>query len=174
MNITIMEFKNKFLPSGKEVTLPWQEFLKHLQVFDVRVEKTGRCFSPTIYKPGTSRANANVVSMTALVGDFEHTVHWDVVFPLLERWEYVMHTTFSHTLADPHYRIILPFVVPVDAQAWVEWVKASVDRQIFKDLNDKVAKDPSRFYYYATARPEAQYYAAHHVGEFLDVTKIGE
>src|SRR3954464_7544348 len=57
-------------PSLREVTLDQLRTL--LGTHERRRDKDGRGWSGATYKPGTTRANANVVEWSVAAGDFDH------------------------------------------------------------------------------------------------------
>jgi hypothetical protein len=119
-------------------------------------------WAPTLY--GVQyRKDENVVSIGAAVLDFDHvTPDWS----LLEPYEYVGHTSFSHTADDPHWRVILPLVEPIPADQWEEawgrihfWLGPTVDDS---------CSNPSRAYFNPSCPKGATPEAIHHDGRALD------
>src|SRR5215208_3957360 len=79
--------------------MSWPALASWLQNHEEGAEKEEmRLSSPTLYNENQKRNNPNVISLWALVFDF------DVLGPEWERlepWEYVAHTTYSHTFGNP-------------------------------------------------------------------------
>ncbi|MGI8424173.1 MAG: hypothetical protein ACR2NO_08715, partial [Chloroflexota bacterium] len=138
----------------RPVRLAWSEIAQRLTVFDERTEKDGAGYSPAIYRPGTTRKNEHVEAITAAVLDIDHdTPAWE----LFEGFEFVAHTTFSHTADDPHWRLILPLARPVSAEEWPD-VWERVRFRLCPNADD-ACKDVARFYW----KPAHQPGAAHDV-----------
>ena len=105
------------------------------------VKKNLPCWSPALYKPGEKRANGNVVSVTALVYDFDHaTASPQTLIDGLKKRNhaFALHTTWSHHPSEPRYRVILFLTRPLTPEEYpIAWAKglramgydAGVDRQ---------------------------------------------
>lgn len=114
-------------------------------------------------RPGTSRANANVVSISAFVGDVDDVPEAAFVRALdrLEARgiEYLTHSTWSHHAAFARglvrARIIVPFAAPVAAAAWgVTWPRMQA---FVGGILDPSCRDVSRAYFaYSTPREGAE------------------
>ena len=70
----------------------------------VTPDKLGtKCFSPVVYRPGTTRALKNIEHVTAMVLDFDHLAAADTQHVratlLAEGWAYIAYTSFSHGTA---------------------------------------------------------------------------
>jgi hypothetical protein len=133
-------------------------------------KRQARCWSPTLYADGmTSRANAGVAEVSALVFDL------DRVPPDPKRLEgvcWIGHMTWSHTSQAPRWRVTLPLAQPVAASSWGDvWRRA---RAALCPEADPSCKDPSRQYYLpscpAGVAPETSY----HPGPLLDARTLPE
>jgi hypothetical protein len=63
-------------------------------------------------------------------------------------WPHIVHTTWSHSLALPKFRVVVPLQVPVAAALWArcwKWAEAFAGWAI-----DESCKDPSRIYFQPT------------------------
>src|SRR5215208_2913405 len=90
------------------VTGTWPELVDLLSVHERREDKDGGGWSPAVFRPGTTRSNANAVEISCAVGDFEH------LGPdgYLERTEaldalglaYCLYSTYTSTPEDPRFR----------------------------------------------------------------------
>lgn len=160
-------FKNA-ITSGHE--LPWSKFIallrqakphvgkitldeyQRLKASD-RVEdqrraaqdKDGAWFSMVKYREGATRAAANVVSVSAFVGDFDDgTVTEDVLREMLGTCAFYAVTTFSHSPACPKWRVIVPYSRPVTPDE---------HKRVFEYFGqllpalDRSTSDPSRLFY---------------------------
>lgn len=140
-----------------------ESFMRHVE----RVEKDGRLWSPAIYRGKASRGNAGVESISAAVGDFDSGIGFDEVEDGLSAYEYVVHSTHSHTAEKPKFRVIIPFVKPIPSKDWPD-LKSRIDEHIFKGANDPGASDAARIYYTPSCPPQAPRFTKYHEGDFLD------
>jgi|GEM_PF-2119835 len=151
----------------RPVSLLWPEVARRLTAFEVRTEKDGAGYSPAIYRQGATRSNDAVEALTAAVLDVDHdTPAWD----LLEGLEYVAHTTFSHTPDGPHWRIVLPFMRPVSAEAW-PGVWERIKHRLCPNADD-ACKDVARFYWKPAHRPGAAHDTRIGIGSVLDPDQL--
>lgn len=145
--------------------LDWDDLAERLTTFFERDRKDGPGWSPATYIDGASRGNESVIALTAAVIDIDgDTPEWG----LLDAFEYVAHTTYSHMEEedDPHWRIVLPFSRPVPRSEWKEtWRKIQF---WLAPAADEACKDEARFYWWPTCKPNAPRDARHHRGAFLD------
>jgi len=133
-------------------------------------KRLARCWSPTLYAEGhTSRANAGVASVSALVFDM------DKVPPDPERLAgvyWIGHTTWSHKPETPKWRVVVPLAEPVPATSWRDvWRRA---RAALCPEADPSCKDPSRQYYVPSHPPGVTPSTSHHAGPLLDVAILPE
>lgn len=162
-SIPIAEFQNLTATMPASVGMEWDALVSRLTTFSERDHKDGPGWSPVIYEDDKSRGNENVLGITAAVADIDHDEpEWE----LLNAFEYVAHTTYSHTEADPHWRVILPFSKPVRRGRWKDtWRKLQF---WLAPSADEACKDESRFYWWPTCQPGAPRDVKHHQGRFLD------
>lgn len=165
--ISIAEFQNLRATIPAASGLEWDDLVLRLTTFVERDEKDGPGWSPVIYDDDATRGNENVLGLTAAVIDIDHD---EPEWGLLESFEYVAHTTFSHTEDDPHWRVILPFSKPVSRTRWRDtWRKIQF---WLAPAADEACKDESRFYWWPTCKPEALREARHHPGALLDPSTL--
>jgi len=161
--LTLVTFRN--LTSTRPAqsgTIAWPALAARLGGHVERQTKDGPGWSPTLYKPGTTRANENVLKLSALVFDFDHC---EPPWVLLAPYEYVASTTFSHREDDPHWRVVLPLSSQVASDEWEEfWEQA---RQHLAPNADESCKDVSRFYYWPAHPPGAPYDVRQNDGDVL-------
>ncbi|CAE6747697.1 DUF5906 domain-containing protein [Paraburkholderia domus] len=120
-------------------------------------------FSPVRFKPGTTRADINVVALSCLVLDLDD-VPLDAIRGAISQYEWVAHSTHSHTPARHCSRVILPLMRDVFPAEWSRfWLAAS--RELTGGLADKACKDLSRFYYLPSVHPERASDAFHEHNE---------
>lgn len=162
-DISIAEFQNLTATLPRTAGLEWGDLAARLTTFSERETKDGPGWSPVIYEDDTTRGNENVLGITAAVIDIDHD---DPEWGLLDAFEYVAHTTYSHTDQDHHWRVILPFSKPVRRSKWKDtWRKIQF---WLAPGADEACKDESRFYWWPTRQPGAPHEARHHQGALLD------
>lgn len=162
-SVPIVEFVRLAATAPSASGLEWDALAARLTTFSERSQKDGPGWSPVIYADGASRGNDNVLSITAAVIDIDHE---EPDWPLLNAFEYVAHTTYSHTSDDPHWRVIVPFSHPVQRADWRRtWRKIQF---WLAPAADEACKDESRFYWWPTCQPGAPREVRHHEGQFLD------
>ncbi|HZN68332.1 MAG TPA: hypothetical protein VFB66_23805 [Tepidisphaeraceae bacterium] len=152
--------------------MSWPALASWLQVHQECADKEAvGLWSPTQYNQNQKRKNENVISLCALVFDFDgREPEWQ----RLEPYEYVAHTTFSHGFGDPekdkppapYWRVILPTAVPVLADQWeAVWGPA---HYALAPSADAACGDVSRAYFNPSCRPGGPREARHHPGRLLD------
>lgn len=160
--VSIAEFQRKDANRPRAAGPEWEELANRLTTFSERTEKDGPGWSPVIYAAGTTRGNDNVRELTAAVIDIDGD---EPEWGLLDAFEYVAHTTFSHTEDDPHWRVILPFSYAVPKAEWKEtWRRIQF---WLAPAADEACKDEARFYWWPTCQPGAPRDARHHRGSLL-------
>lgn len=141
---------------------------------EIRKEKDGPLFSPTVYPAGKTRANAHVVALTLAVGDFDrgdispeavrdHLTHLGVAF-----WIYATH---SSTPDCPKFRAVVLLSQPVPAVRWGEVWPALV-RDLFLGAVDLGTRDAARVFYLPSAPPGSTPLAYQGDGVAFDWTKL--
>ncbi len=123
-------------------------------------------WAPAGFLPGETRRSESVVEVSCLVLDYdsgdpsEALAHWCGVFAIL-------HSTWSNTLAAPHFRVVIPLACAVPAASW-RWVWTWATARA--PGADRRCCDPGRIYF-LPARPtlDAPYFAHVQRGALLDV-----
>ncbi len=158
-------------PAVRQRTVDLDDLVVMLATFDEIVDKReARCWSPTLYANGaTSRANAGVAAVSALVFDL------DRVPPdpeLLAGVCWIGHTTWSHRTEAPRWRVVVPLAEPVPASSWGDvWRRA---RATLCPEADPSCKDSSRQYYLPSHPPGVAPEASHHDGPLLNPSTLPE
>ena len=148
-------------PRVRELT--WDELTDRLSKHEERRQKDGPGWSPTVYRPGATRAKRGVVSVTALALDFDHT---EPPWLKLDRFSYVAHTTYSHADSDPRWRVAIPLTRPVLSDEWPSfWARAQL---YFGATADEQCKDCSRFFYLPSCPPGGPRQTRRNDGVLLD------
>lgn len=168
--VKIAEFRNLMATTPTMAGLEWDELAARLLVFSEREHKDGPGWSPATYPAGKTRGNDDVENVTAAVIDIDHA---EPDWGLIDTFEYVAHTTFSHGQdrpGCPHWRIVLPLERPVARNDWGD---------IWKRIHfwlapgaDESCKDESRFYWWPTCKPGATRDSHWHRGIMLDPAKL--
>ena len=162
-------------PHGVRVTEPWESFCQ-------------RFVSPVIYAeklqlPGYSlatfandhRSKANVATVTALALDYDAgTTSIDEALALWSRYEGFLHTTWSHSVDRPRFRVLLRISRRITAEEHeliLPWVFAQATKA--GHAIDAKAKDPSRFWFAAgVAHADAPYSFRALTGTTLEVDVV--
>ena len=102
-------------------------------------------WSPASYTHGARRGAQGVEDVSCLVFDYDDgTGIDDAREPWLE-FPHLVHTSWSHRLEAPRFRLVLPLERPVSAEHWAAaWLHASERARGEVDLK---CKDPCRLYF---------------------------
>src|SRR5688500_5204696 len=125
--------------------IPWAELVALLTHHERRRDKDGAGWSPATYRPGKTRANANVVQWSCAVADVDHqtTADFTALRAHLDALgvAYVIHSTYSsHPPDSLALRVVVPFTRPVPAAQWADiWRRANW--YLFDGRNDPQTKD---------------------------------
>lgn len=109
-------------------------------------------WSPAIYKPGDTRAKANVDRVSCLVLDIDGGSRLEDGVRALDGVAHWGHTSWSHTEELHKYRLIIPLLEPIAGADWgIAW-RWAIER--FGHLEpDRQCSDPSRLYFLPIFRP---------------------
>lgn len=128
-------------------TLHWGELAKRLATHQEHPRKDGPMFSPATFKPGTTRANKNVESISMLVADLDGDFDWETIKQRIERYAYAAYSTYSSTADHPKLRTVMPLASPVSPDEWSDsWYRAN--EHLFLGAMDPATKAPSQAYYF--------------------------
>ena len=153
--LTVSTFESKYDKHPRRVRTTWPKLVTSLTKFRFVDDKSKvPLWCPCEFKPGTTRAKSNVLSVSCLVWDYDDgTTVEQALKPWLD-WPLAFHTSFSHTSESHKFRIVLPLAVPVPGAAWGPvW-----DHFVKKCAHppDPACKDASRMYYVPSAPLSAQ------------------
>jgi replicative DNA helicase len=169
--LAVATFKHARDNEPRQHHLSWDKLTDHLMRHQERDEKDGPLWSPTLYRPDTTRGKANVEAVSCLVLDFdkgtsptEFTRGWDT-------WAYVAHTTFQHTEEQPRWRIAFPLSAPISGAEWPAAWECLV-RHFGSGQVDSSCRDASRIYYLPACPPGAERDAWANEGRWLDVEEL--
>lgn len=114
--------------------------------------------SPAVYKPGTTRANDNVIEWAgwAAIDVDNHVFEGDLKNELHSRygnWYYICYSTASSTVAQPKFRLVFPLRRNIQ-QSEIKrfWYALNAE---FDSMGDGQTKDLSRMYYVPAQYPGA-------------------
>lgn len=136
-----------------------------------RGEKSSPLISPAIYKPGTTRANDNVIEWAgwAAIDVDDHKFEGDLKNELHRRfgsWDYVCYSTASSRVDNPKFRIVLPLTTTVPANKIRHfWYALNSE---FESIGDRQTKDLSRMYYVPAAYSNAYNFIFSNRGNFIN------
>lgn len=143
----------------------WQQFVKLLSNHVERFDKyDGYLYSPVTYKENGFRGNANVIAINAFVADLDGE-ELDDCLNILEGYEYITYTTYSHTFDEQHWHIVIPFAEPVPSHEWY-----SVWKQMHELLGitgDPQTCDPARIFFAPQHAPEAEFETIRGTGQLM-------
>jgi len=158
---------------GEVIDTTWPAFFSFLadQPPPFAGDQRHHGWSPAIFDP-PRRARENVTQVFALVLDYDKGTPIDDALRLWGEWYGCLHTSRSHTLEKPRFRVILPFkrpVTPAEYPRIWKWANA-LAREAGQEL-DQAPKDPSRFWYLPAQSP-APYVTHELTGEPIDPDPI--
>lgn len=177
--ISICKFDS--LKSIQPVTYELENLERFIEFFaftppTVKKHQRGPFFSMAIYKPGTTRAKANVEALSGLVLDFDNTEDGQLKLPefLLQLQQlkliYLYYTTWSHTEVRHRWRLILPFAKAISTNFWHE-VHARVLTLLRNPLgiDEAASRDVARMWVMPCKAADHPYEIGYEIdGEFLD------
>jgi hypothetical protein len=146
----------------------WESLASMLTTFHEHDRKEqGKLWSPTRYRDDACRrGNAGVVALGCVVFDVDGQPDWDT----LAAYQYVAHTSFSHTAESPHWRVVVPLAREVEVACWRDTLRRA--RAALCPQADASCKDPSRAYYLPAMRPGAEHASHVHDGVVLDADTL--
>jgi|GEM_PF-2298709 hypothetical protein len=165
--LTIARFRNRYDTVVRQHDATWPELGEILTRHTVRRNKDGPLWSPTLYRPDTTRGNKQVESLGLLVLDFDEGLTPEEVTPLCERWAYVIYSTHSHTPEKSKWRIVFPLARTIRGADWLPvWLRAA--HYFSSSTADPQCKEPARMYYLPSHPPGGEAFALTHEGAWLD------
>jgi hypothetical protein len=137
-------------PLGKQVELPWGEFVEYSSSFSMRSTKDGELYSLAEYEEDNiKRANSNVKQIWGAVIDYDNLNRnpTDIIDKYLNGYACCYHSTYSNQPWVKKWRLIIPFSEPVSPEKWRGVWDYIYDMLGSDEAIDKACKDPSRAYY---------------------------
>lgn len=137
--------------------------------------KASPLISPAIYKEGTTRANAHVISWAgwAAIDVDNHKFNGDLENELRTRygsWRYVCYSTASSTRALPKFRLVFDLKDHVQ-QSDIKHFWYALNSE-FDSLGDRQTKDLSRMYYVPANYAGANNFIFSNSGSAIDPTEL--
>lgn len=143
----------------------WATLKELLSMHEENAEKaSGTLWSPVTYYDNTTRGNRNVRFVEALVVDIDGA---SLEACRLDGLEWFAYSTYSHTVDDPHYHLVLPLDERVPGGLW-----RAVWLELVERLNlpaDPQTKDPARLFYLPQHAPDADFEFHEGSGRLLTV-----
>lgn len=148
------------------------ELAEALADYDFRDHKEGPLFSPTEFREGGRRCNADALRVHFGVLDFDDLSPSEIELTrrALDPFEHVWHSTYSHTPTKGRYRAVLPLSRPVEAAEWGDFWPRMADR--FGSKRDESCKELARFYYLPAAPVGSEPEYLYQPGIVLDVAEV--
>jgi hypothetical protein len=152
-------YKSLTNTSAKPANKAWQKFLTTLTTPIVSETKDIPLIGPYKLNKNLSRKNENVESVSALVFDIDQPKgnSFEDIFSLVNKFCGILHTTWSHTLEAPRYRLILTLSEPINAKDFQEVRNSFLFLNCeLGDIVDPACNDISRAYYLFSCPPERE------------------
>jgi hypothetical protein len=114
------------------------------------------------------RANRNVLSVHALVMDYDDDVEINDAMDAWDGFEMLAHTTWSHAPMSPRCRVVLPLASPIPAVVW-----SDIYREVLAEHRlpgDGQTCDQARAFYVPAAGMHDCTQVAHEEGRLLDLS----
>jgi hypothetical protein len=152
MNYYISTFPNQYQTIGKRTGVDYNNLIRGLlhPAKNENIKKFLPLWSPTTFE-GDHRLGRKAEKIWCLVYDIDDGETQFDVWKNFKQYKLIIHTSWSHTIEHPKYRLILPLRKPIPA---VDWYRAAVAAKEFWVMNaggslpDNLAlKDKARAYY---------------------------
>lgn len=131
--------------------IKWRDFYENLTYPRISESKDTWLLGPYELNSDAKRSNTNVISVTALAFDIDDSngLSFEDLVDTFSKYAGVLHTTWSHDVNNPRYRLILSLTKPILAENF----KAIRDAFLFinpelASICDKACVDISRAYYF--------------------------
>lgn len=157
-------------------SVTWKKLCKNLTSPIISPEKDCPLFGPYSLGPHKTRRNSNVVEVSLLVFDIDDSKGMSAkdIIKLVNQYDAIIHSTWTHTIENPKYRLIIRLLKPVAASEF------KTIRDTFLSLNpalesivDKACSDPSRSYYLYSYPIERSGFAEHVINDGISFDPSG-
>ena len=125
----------------------------------ITIKKDLPLWSPARFNSRTKLTNEKVDAVSLAVFDIDEGVPFEC-HQCFGEYQYIAHTSFSHTPNEHKWRLIIPFEVPIPRHLWTfVWGRL---HKFFQDTTgremDVACKDARRFYYLPNKGENYQYF----------------
>jgi putative DNA primase/helicase len=127
--------------------LSWAKLRDLLQKRDIRPDKSGHAFALHRLQAGATRSNANVETITGLVGDIDGNCDLEQLADCLQGTRHIFYSTHSHdpTAGRSKFRIVVPLSKSISPRDYGSvWTGFNA---MLSNILDPATKDPSRIFY---------------------------
>lgn len=137
--------------------------------------KASPLISPAVYKPGTTRANDNVIEWAgwAAIDVDTHVFEGnlkDELYSKFGSFHYICYSTASSTVTHPKFRLVFPLTRPVKSSEIKHfWYALNTE---FGNMGDRQTKDLSRMYYVPAQYPNANNFIFTNIGLPINPTEL--
>jgi hypothetical protein len=138
------------------------------------VKKEAPLISPATYKPGTTRANDNVVDWGgfAIVDVDDYEGEMKDIEKAYSEYKYVCYSTASSTREHPKFRLVFPLTERIDRDN-IKHFWYALNKEI-GDIADVQTKDMSRMYYVPSTYKDAYNFIFTHEGTIMNPKTVME
>ena len=167
-NLHVSFFKDIKNPEAKSIDVTWLELVKFLESPRITEIKDTLLLGPYKLNENQMRANANVVEVSLLVFDIDDPKGKTAneIIKLVDEYDAILHSTWSHTKENPRYRLILRLARPVAANQFNEIRTGFLFfNSELASIIDKACSDPARAYYLFSYPTDRSGYAVFMINE---------
>lgn len=157
----ITAIKKAYKPQANiRLELSWDTFVRFVTMpREINEKKELPLWSPARFISRTELTNQKVETVALAVFDIDEGL-WFEAHDSFSDYQYIAHTSFSHTPSKPKWRLIIPFEVPIPRHLWgFVWGKL---HKFFEEITnvsmDAACKDARRFYYLPAAGEHYKYH----------------
>jgi hypothetical protein len=146
----------------------WEEFCDVCRYPRVGA-KNGKAYCPALCRGGRKDINVKAIYLLVMdLDDIDEDYFVNEIFPKIQKYEWILHTTYKHTDDVPRYRIILKpnrTIKPAEYDS----VWQNVYRNLFNSKPDSTCKSLSHFYFYPVIKTKSSLFDfIYNKGVFLD------
>ena len=154
----------------------FEDLLYHISKKPLQSKKDASLITPSLYTPGSSRSNKNVISWSwAAVDVDDHDFKGDLKNELYTRygnWYYVCYSTASSTIDKPKFRLVFPISTPVPKEKIKSfWFALNSE---LDGIGDCQTKDFSRMYYIPATYAGANNFIFTNIGDVISPVELLE
>lgn len=129
-------------------------------------KKAAQLVTPAVYKPGATRANANVDCWAGWAAvDVDENTN-EIMKNLTNEYHYVCYSTASSTRENPKFRLVFPLTANVPADK-IKHFWFALNKEL-NDIGDPQTKDLSRMYYIPAKYDNAYNFINTNKGKVMD------